>query len=37
MKRLLPPRPRHTLDRHDPRVPDWAQMDASFFVLRIGC
>src|SRR3954452_1875141 len=34
---LLPPRPRHPLGCHNPRVPDRAAMDAIFFVLRTGC
>ena len=33
---LLPPRPRHPLGCHNPRVPDRAAMDAIFFVLRTG-
>src|SRR5919112_1116232 len=33
---LLPPRPRHPLGCHDPRVPDLAAMDGIFFVLRTG-
>src|SRR3982751_3534774 len=37
MKPLLPPRPRHPLGCHNPRVPDRAAMDAIFFVLRTGC
>src|SRR3982751_3574009 len=37
MEPLLPPRPRHPLDCHNPRVPDRAAMDAIFFVLRTGC
>jgi transposase len=37
MVRLLPPRPRHPLGCHNPRVPDRAAMDAIFFVLRTGC
>ena len=36
MIRLLPPRPRHPLGCHNPRVPDRAAMDAIFFVLRTG-
>ena len=34
---LLPPRPRHPLGCHNPRVPDRAAMDGIFFVLRPGC
>src|SRR4051812_26325129 len=34
---LLPPRPRHPLGCHNPRVPDRAAMDGIFFVLRTGC
>jgi putative transposase len=34
---LLPPRPRHSLGCHNPRVPDRAAMDGIFFVLRTGC
>lgn len=34
MEPLLPPRPKHPLGRHNPRVPDRAAMDAIFFVLR---
>src|SRR3954466_6570490 len=37
MEPLLPPRPRHPLGCHNPRVPDRAAMDAIFFVLRTGC
>src|SRR3712207_3983983 len=37
MEPLLPPRPKHTLGCHNPRVPDRAAMDAIFFVLRTGC
>src|ERR1700750_3402441 len=37
MNPLLPPRPRHKLGCHNPRVPDRAAMDAIFFVLRTGC
>ena len=37
MIRLLPPRPRHPLGCHNPRVPDRTAMDAIFFVLRTGC
>lgn len=33
---LLPPRPKHPLGCHNPRVPDRAAMDAIFFVLRTG-
>src|SRR5918911_2426413 len=34
---LLPPRPKHPLGCHNPRVPDHTAMDAIFFVLRTGC
>ena len=34
---LLPPRKRHPLGCHNPRVPDRAAMDAILFVLRSGC
>jgi transposase len=37
MQPLLPPRPKHPLGCHNPRVPDRAAMDAIFFVLRTGC
>ena len=37
MERLLPPRPKHPLGCHNPRVPDRAAVDAIFFVLRTGC
>jgi transposase len=37
MEPLLPPRPRHPLGCHNPRVPDRAAMDAIFLVLRTGC
>src|SRR5689334_25426363 len=37
MEPLLPPRPKHKLGCHNPRVPDRAAMDAIFFVLRTGC
>ena len=37
MEPLLPPRPKHPLGCHNPRVPDRAAMDAIFFVLRTGC
>ena len=37
MELLLPPRPKHPLGCHNPRVPDRAAMDAIFFVLRTGC
>src|ERR1700712_2145042 len=37
MEKLLPPRPRHKLGCHNPRVPDRAAMDAIFCVLRTGC
>lgn len=33
---LLPPRPRHPLGCHNPRMPDRAAMDAIFFVLCTG-
>src|SRR3954463_14921760 len=36
MEPLLPPRPKHKLGCHNPRVPDRAAMDAIFFVLRTG-
>src|SRR5690348_2010627 len=36
MEPLLPPRPKHPLGCHNPRVPDRAAMDAIFFVLRTG-
>ena len=36
MVAVLPPRPRHPLGCHNPRVPDRAAMDAIFFVLRTG-
>jgi len=34
---LLPPRKRHPLGCHNPRVPDRNAMDAILFVLRTGC
>jgi len=34
---LLPPRKRHPLGCHNPRVPDRRAMDAIFFVLRTAC
>ena len=37
MEPLLPPRPKHPLGCHNPRVADRAAMDAIFFVLRTGC
>jgi transposase len=37
MERLLPPRPKHPLGCHNPRVPDRDAMNAIFFVLRTGC
>lgn len=37
MEALLPPRPKHPLGCHTPRVPDRAALDAIFFVLRTGC
>ena len=37
MEALLPPRPKHPLGCHRPRVPDRSAMDAIFFVLRTGC
>lgn len=37
MEALLPPRPRHPLGCHNPRVPDRDAMDGIFFVLRTGC
>ena len=37
MEPLLPPRPKHPLGCHNPRVPDRAAIDAIFFVLRTGC
>src|SRR3954452_15532768 len=36
MATLLPPRPRHRLGCHNPRVPYRAAMDAIFFMLRTG-
>jgi transposase len=37
LRRLLPPRKRHPLGCHRPRVDDRQAMDAMFFVLRTGC
>ena len=37
IKVLLPPRPKHPLVCHRPRVPDRSAMDAIRFVLRTGC
>ena len=37
MEPLLPPRPKHPLGCHNPRVPDRAAMDAICFVPRTGC
>jgi transposase len=37
MEALLPPRPKHPLGCHNPRVPDRDAMDGIFFVLRTGC
>lgn len=37
MEPLPPPRPKHSLGCHNPRVPDRAALDAIFFVLRTGC
>ena len=37
MEPLRPPRPKHPLGCHTPRVPDRQAMDAIFFVLRTGC
>jgi transposase len=37
MEPLLPPRPKHPLGCHNPRVPDRDAMDGIFFVLRTGC
>ena len=34
---LLPPRKRHPLGCHNPRVPDRDAMNAILFVLRTGC
>lgn len=34
---LLPPRKKHPLGCHNPRVPDRAAMTGIFFVLRTGC
>ena len=37
MEPLLPPRPKHPLGCHNPRVPDRSAMNAILFVLRTGC
>jgi transposase len=37
LQRLLPPRKRHPLGCHRPRVDDRQAMEAIFFVLRTGC
>lgn len=37
MEPLLPPRKKHPLGCHRPRVPDRDAMDAILFVLRTGC
>ena len=37
MECLLPPRKKHPLGCHNPRVPDKNAMDAILFVLRTGC
>lgn len=37
MKPLLPPRKKHPLGCHRPRIPDRDAMDAILFVLRTGC
>ena len=37
MEPLLPPRKRHPLGCHNPRVPDRSAMDAILFLLRTGC
>src|SRR5262245_54606373 len=37
MKPLLPPRKKHPLGCHNPRVDDRKAMDGIFFVLRTGC
>lgn len=34
---LLPPRPKHPLGCHNPRVPDRDALNAILFVLRTGC
>ncbi len=36
MAPLVPPRPRHPLGCHNPRVPDRAALDGIFVVLRTG-
>jgi transposase len=36
MEPLLPPRPKHPLGCHNPRVPDRAAMNAILLVLRTG-
>ena len=36
MEPLPPPRPKHPLGCHNPRVPDRAALDGIFFVLRTG-
>lgn len=37
MEPILPPRKKHPLGCHNPRVPDRSALDAIFFVLRTGC
>jgi hypothetical protein len=37
IEQLLPPRPKHPLGYHNPRVPDRDAMNAILFVLRTGC
>ena len=37
MEKLLPPKKKHPLGCHNPRVPDRNAMDAILFVLRTGC
>lgn len=37
MEPLLPPRKKHPLGCHNPRVPDRNAMNAILFVLRTGC
>src|SRR3989339_1326919 len=37
MEPLLPPKPKHPLNCHNPRVPDRDAMNAIVFVLRTGC
>lgn len=37
MEPLLPPRPKHPLGCHNPRVPDRNAMNGILFVLRTGC